>query len=51
MCVAFCIWLTFYMDLSGCCDENMLKGGKVRSRETSEEMNAVIQLRDEKSLK
>lgn len=45
--MALCIRLTFYLDLSGCQDENRLKGGKDRSRETSEEMNAILQLRDE----
>lgn len=37
--------------ISGYNDENRLKGGKVRCRETSEGMKAIIQLRDKRGLK
>lgn len=43
--------VTYYLDLSGRGGENRLKGGKNRSRETSQEMNAIIQLRDERGFK
>lgn len=47
----FYIWLTFYMDVSGCCEGNRLQGSKDRSWRTSKGKNAVIQLRDERALK